>query len=246
VVNDAAAQLDPEQLPRHVAIIMDGNGRWAKARNLPRTEGHKAGEEALVDVVDGALEIGLRYLTVYAFSTENWKRPADEVRFLMNYNRDLLLRRRDEFAAKGVRIRFIGRRNDRRLPRKLLALAEETEAMTADRRKLDLTIALNYGGRAEVVDSVRELAKLVEKGELSPDRISERDIRHHLYAPEVPDPDLLVRTSGEMRVSNFLLWEAAYAEFLFTDVLWPDFRREQLWDSIATSQGRSRRFGGVL
>lgn len=244
-MNDVLEQIDRKRVPRHVAIIMDGNGRWAKARGLPRTEGHKAGEEALIEVVDGALEVGLRYLTVYAFSTENWKRPSDEVRFLMNYNQDLLLRRRDEFYEKGVRVRFIGRRQDRRLPRKLVALAEETEAMTSTRRRLHLTIALNYGGRAEVVDGIRELGELVQKGEIDPRRITERDIRRHLYTPEVPDPDLIVRTSGEMRVSNFLLWEGAYSELLFSDVLWPDFRREHLWGAIATYQQRSRRFGGV-
>jgi undecaprenyl diphosphate synthase len=224
---------------------MDGNGRWAKSRGLPRTEGHKAGEQALVEAVDGALQCGLRYLTVYAFSTETWKRPAAEVRFLMNYNRDLLKRRREEFASKGVRIRFVGRRGDRRLPRRLVAMADETEAMTAARRKLTLTIALNYGGHAEVVDAVRELARLVEKGELAPDRITERDIRRHLYAPDLPDPDLIVRTSGEMRISNFLLWQGAYAELYFTPVLWPDFTRETLWEAIATFQRRSRRFGGI-
>ncbi len=232
-------------MPRHVALIMDGNGRWAKARNLPRTEGHKAGEEALVDVVDGAVEVGLRYLTVYAFSTENWKRPPDEVRFLMNYNRELLLRRRERFMEQGVRIRFIGRRTDRRLPRKLVALAEETEAMSAHLRTLDLVIALNYGSRAEIVEAVRDVARLVEKGEIEADKITERDIRRHLYAADVPDPDLLVRTSGEKRISNFLLWQGAYTELVFSEVLWPDFRREHLWEAIADYQGRSRRFGGV-
>ncbi len=224
---------------------MDGNGRWAKSRGLPRTAGHEAGEDALMEAVDGALECGLRYLTVYAFSTENWRRPASEVRFLMNYNRDLLRRRRDELLEKGVRVRFIGRRGDSRLPRKVVAMAEETEAMTAECDRMDLTIALNYGGRAEVIDAVREVAKLVEKGDLDPGQITEDDVRGHLYAPEVPDPDLIVRTSGEMRLSNFLLWEGAYSELIFTDVLWPDFSREHLWEAIATYQGRSRRFGAV-
>jgi undecaprenyl diphosphate synthase len=239
------SRIDRRRLPRHVALIMDGNGRWAKKRGLPRTAGHEAGEQALVDTVDGALEIGIRYMTVYAFSTENWRRPRDEVRFLMNYNRDLLLRRRGEFYEKGVQMRFIGRRTDRRLPRRLVTLADETEAMTADADKLTLTIALNYGGWAEVVDAVRATARLVEKGELEPEKIKEADIRRHLYAPDLPDPDLLIRTSGEQRISNFLLWQAAYAELLFTDVLWPDFRREHLWEAIAEFQRRSRRFGGV-
>lgn len=232
-------------MPRHVAIIMDGNGRWAKSRGLPRTAGHEAGEEALMEAVDGALECGLRYLTVYAFSTENWRRPSSEVRFLMNYNRDLLRRRRGELLDKGVRVRFIGRRGDSRLPRKVVAMAEETEGMTAECRQMDLTIALNYGGRAEVIDAVREVAKLVEKGDIDPARVSEDDVREHLYAPEIPDPDVIVRTSGEVRLSNFLLWEGAYSELIFTDVLWPDFTREDLWRAIATYQGRSRRFGAV-
>jgi undecaprenyl diphosphate synthase len=163
----------------------------------------------------------------------------------MNYNRDLLLRRRDEFHNKGVRIRFIGRRSDRRLPRRILSMVEEAESLTSANRRLTLTIALNYGGWAEIVDAVKELARLVEKGEVNPDRITERDIRRRLYAPELPDPDLIVRTSGEMRISNFLLWQGAYAELLFTDVLWPDFRRRHLWEAIGTYQQRSRRFGGV-
>jgi undecaprenyl diphosphate synthase len=238
--------IDVRRLPKHVAIIMDGNGRWAAQRGLPRTEGHRVGiGESVEDVVDGALEIGLKYLTLYAFSTENWRRPKPEVRFLMNFNQQWLLDQRDAFHAKGVRVRFIGRRSDRRVPRKLIALAEETEILTAANKKLHLTIALNYGGWAEVVDAFKHLAKLVEKGEVDADRISEKDIRRHLYAPELPDPDLIVRTSGEKRISNFLLWQGAYAELLFTDVLWPDFRREQLFESIAEYQRRSRRFGGV-
>jgi undecaprenyl diphosphate synthase len=225
---------------------MDGNGRWAKARGLPRTEGHRVGiGESVADVVDGAVEIGLKNLTLYAFSTENWRRPPAEVKFLMNFNQEWLLKQRDRFNEQGVRVRFIGRRSDRRVPRKLTALAEETESMTSSNKRMNLTIALNYGGWAEVVDSVKHLAKLVEKGELDPDKISEKHIRRNLYAPELPDPDLIVRTSGEKRISNFLLWQGAYAELLFTDVLWPDFRREQLFDAIAEYQRRTRTFGGV-
>jgi undecaprenyl diphosphate synthase len=163
----------------------------------------------------------------------------------MNFNQQWLLQQRDVFHAKGVRVRFIGRRSDRRVPRRLVSLAEETESLTSSNKKLNLTIALNYGGWAEVVDSVRYVAKLVEKGEIDPDTITEKHIRRHLYAPELPDPDLIVRTSGEKRISNFLLWQGAYAELLFTDVLWPDFRREQLFEAIAEYQRRSRRFGGV-
>ncbi len=225
---------------------MDGNGRWAKARGLPRTEGHRVGiGESVADVVDGALEIGLANLTLYAFSTENWRRPSPEVRFLMTFNQQWLLEQRDGFNEKGVRVRFIGRRSDRRVPRKLVALAEETESMTSSNKKLNLTIALNYGGWAEIVDSVRHLAKLVDKGELDPEKITENHIRKYLYAPELPDPDLIIRTSGEKRISNFLLWQGAYAELLFSDVLWPDFRREQLFAAIAEYQRRTRTFGGV-
>jgi undecaprenyl diphosphate synthase len=189
--------------------------------------------------------MGLAHLTLYAFSTENWRRPKPEVRFLMNYNREWLKGQREKFKAKGVRMRFIGRRGDLRVPRKLVALAEETEAMTAGCKRLTLTIALNYGGWAEVVDAVRELARLVEKGEIEPDKITERDIRRHLYAPELPDPDLIVRTSGELRISNFLLWQGAYAELYFTNTLWPDFRKEQLWEAVLEFQRRTRRFGRV-
>jgi undecaprenyl diphosphate synthase len=243
---NAAKRTHATHSPHHVAIIMDGNGRWAKGRGLPRTEGHRVGiGEAVPDVVDAALEVGLRYLTLYAFSTENWRRPRPEVRFLMNYNREWLLQQRDNFNAKGVRMRFIGRRGDKRVPRKLVALCDETEAMTAANRKLNLTIALNYGGWAEIVDAVRHLAKLVEKGELDPDDIDEKKIHDSLYAPDLPDPDLIIRTSGEKRLSNFLLWQGAYAELLFVDTLWPDFRRDALLEAIAEYQRRSRRFGGV-
>jgi undecaprenyl diphosphate synthase len=238
------ARIDRSKLPRHVAIIMDGNGRWAKARRLPRTEGHRVGiGEAVPEVIDAALDIGLSYLTLYAFSTENWRRPRAEVSFLMNYNRTWILDQRDRLNAKGVRVRFIGRRAERRLPRKLVALADDTEVLTQHNRKLQLTIALNYGGRAEVVDAVKQLAKLVDKGELDPDDITAREISRRLYAPDIPDPDLIIRTSGEKRISNFLLWQGAYAELLFTDTLWPDFRTEQLHDAIAEYQRRVRRFG---
>ena len=184
-------------------------------------------------------------LTMYAFSTENWRRPQAEVDFLMNYNQEWLIQQREQFKAKGVRFAFIGRRSDPRVPQRLLTLAEETEEMTAGGNRLTLTIALNYGGWAEVVDAVRSLAQLVQKGEVQPEEISEDDIRSHLYAPELPDPDLIIRTSGEKRISNFLLWQGAYAELLFTDVLWPDFRREELWEAIAEYQRRTRTFGGV-
>ncbi|MEX2100468.1 MAG: polyprenyl diphosphate synthase [Acidimicrobiia bacterium] len=239
-----AHDLDPRRIPRHVAIVMDGNGRWAKRRGLKRTEGHAAGEEALFDTVEGALEIGLQWMTVYAFSTENWRRPIDEVRFLMRFNESLLLRRRDDLNERGVRVRFIGRRGGR-VPRRVLRHIEDTEALTARNRRMTLTFAFNYGGRAELTDAVREIAHAVAAGELDPDRVNERTITRHLYAPDMPDPDLMIRTSGEYRISNYLLWQSAYSEFVFTDVLWPDFRRQHLFDGVAEYQRRERRFGAI-
>ncbi len=236
--------LDETRIPRHVAIVMDGNGRWAKRRGLRRTEGHAAGEEALFDTVEGALEIGLRWMTVYAFSTENWRRPLDEVRFLMQFNERLLLRRRDDLHERGVRVRFIGRRGGR-VPGRLRRQITDAEELTARNRRMTLTFAFNYGGRAELVDSVRAIARAARAGELDPEKVDERVIARHLYAPDMPDPDLLVRTSGEYRISNFLLWEVAYSELHFTDVLWPDFRREHLFEAIRDYQNRDRRFGGV-
>jgi undecaprenyl diphosphate synthase len=236
--------LDPATIPRHVAIVMDGNGRWAQRRGLRRTEGHVAGEEALFDVVEGALEIGLVWLTVYAFSTENWRRPLDEVRFLMQFNETLLLKRRDDLNRRGVRVRFVGRRGGR-VPRRVLRQIEDAEALTAHNRRMTLTFAFNYGGRAELVDVARAIARDVADGRLDPDRVDERAVARRLYAPDMPDPDVLIRTSGEYRISNFLLWESAYSEFVFTDVLWPDFRRAQLFAAIAEYQRRERRFGAV-
>jgi undecaprenyl diphosphate synthase len=232
--------IDPTRVPTHVAAVMDGNGRWAQRRGLKRTEGHAAGEEALFDAVEGALDLGIRWLTVYAFSTENWRRPREEVKFLMGFNESLLVRRRDELHERDVRIRFIGRR-DWRVPKRLLRRMDEALELTAGNRTLTLTIAFNYGGRAEIVDAVRAL---VADG-VAPDKIDERAIHRHLYDPEMPDPDLVIRTSGESRLSNFLLWEAAYSELLFTDVLWPDFRREHLFDAVREFQERERRFGGL-
>jgi undecaprenyl diphosphate synthase len=236
--------VDPRRVPAHVAIVMDGNGRWAKRRGLKRTEGHAAGEEALFDTVEGALDLGLRWMTVYAFSTENWRRPLDEVRFLMRFNETLLLKRRDDLNERGVRVRFIGRRSGR-VPRRVLRHIEDTEALTAKNRRMTLTFAFNYGGRAEITDAVREVARAVRAGALDPEKIDERTIARHLYAPDMPDPDLVVRTSGEYRVSNYLLWETAYSEFVFTDVLWPDFRRRHLFDAVREFQSRERRFGAI-
>jgi undecaprenyl diphosphate synthase len=238
------SDLDLDRIPRHVAIVMDGNGRWAAQRGLPRTKGHEQGERALYDVVEGALEVGLRYLTVYAFSTENWDRPAPEVRFLMNFNRTLIRARRDELNDRGVRIVFLGRR-DRRLPRSVVKEMEAAERLTAGNRKLTLVVALNYGGQTEVVDAVKRLLEEHGAGGLRGERITPKSIARRLYLPDVPDPDLLIRTSGEMRTSNFLLWQAAYSELWFTPVLWPDFDREHLFEAIRDYQKRDRRFGRV-
>ena len=232
--------IDPKRLPQHVAVVMDGNGRWAQKRGLKRTDGHAAGEEALFDTVDGALDLGVRWLTVYAFSTENWKRPADEVRYLMGFNEGILTRRRDELNERGVRIRFAGRR-DWRVPKRLLRRMDESIELTEKNRTMTLTIAFNYGGRAEIVDAVRAL---VAEG-VKPDKVDEKAIRRHLYDPDMPDPDVMIRTSGEHRISNFLLWELAYSELIFTEVLWPDFRREDLFEAVREFQRRDRRFGGL-
>ena len=238
------SDLDLSRLPEHVGIIMDGNGRWARQRGLARTEGHSAGEEALFDVVDGAIEIGLRWLTVYAFSTENWKRPPTEVRYLMNFKRDLLRRRTDEMHGWGVRVQFVGRR-DWRLPRGVLREMERAEEKTKRNQRMTLTIALNYGGRTEIVDAVRRIVAEQDRGRLGGERITPDSISSRLYDPGIPDPDLLIRTGGEMRISNFLLWQAAYAELWFTPVFWPDFNRELLYEAIRDYQKRDRRFGRV-
>jgi undecaprenyl diphosphate synthase len=238
------SDLDPSRIPRHVAVVMDGNGRWARQRGLKRTQGHEAGEEALFEAVEGALELGIGYLTVYAFSTENWRRPIDEVRFLMNFNESILLRRRQELHERGVRIRFTGRRGGR-VPARVLRRMEESEALTSKNRTMTLIIALNYGGRAELTDAARAIARKAAEGRLDPDRVDEKALARHLYLPDVPDPDLLVRTSGEYRLSNYLLWQLAYAELYFTDVLWPDFKREHLYEAVKAYQTRDRRFGGL-
>ncbi|MBK5223060.1 MAG: di-trans,poly-cis-decaprenylcistransferase [Acidimicrobiia bacterium] len=232
--------IDPRHIPAHVACVMDGNGRWAQRRGLPRTDGHAAGEEALFDTVDGAIDLGLGWLTVYAFSTENWRRPRDEVKFLMNFNESILVRRRDELHERGVRMRFIGRR-DWRVPKRLLRRMDEATELTAGNTGMTFTMAFNYGGRAELVDAVRAI---VSSG-IAADKVDERTIARHLYAPDMPDPDVMVRTSGEFRTSNYLLWQLAYSELVFTDVLWPDFRREHLYDAVREFQRRERRFGGV-
>ncbi|MDP8976409.1 MAG: polyprenyl diphosphate synthase [Actinomycetota bacterium] len=232
--------IDPLRVPVHVGCVMDGNGRWARKRGLPRNEGHDAGEEALFDVVEGALELGIEWFTVYAFSTENWKRPADEVRYLLGVNQSIITRRLAELDERDVRVRFAGRR-DWRVPKRLLRSMDEALERTEANKAMTLTIAFNYGGRAEIVDAVRSL---VAEG-IPPEKVDEKAIRSHLYLPDMPDPDLVIRTSGEFRISNFLLWELAYSELMFTDVLWPDFRRENLFEAVREYQSRDRRFGGL-
>ncbi len=232
--------IDPKRIPAHIAAVMDGNGRWAQQRGRKRTEGHAAGEEALLDATYGCLDLGVDWFTVYAFSTENWRRPADEVRYLMNFNESLLLRRRDELHEQNVRMRFIGRR-DRRVPKRVLRRMDEALELTQDNTRMTLTIAFNYGGRAEIVDAVRQIAA----SGIDPSKITEKTIAKHLYDPQMPDPDLMIRTSGEHRISNYLLWQLAYSELVFPEVLWPDFRREHLFDAVREFQERTRRFGGL-
>jgi len=233
------------KVPRHVAIVMDGNGRWANARDLPRTAGHAAGEEALFDVVHGAIDLGIEWLTVYAFSTENWSRPADEVFFLMHFNEDLLLRRRDELNEMGVRVRFIADRADPRVTDRLRGHIADTEALTAGNDTLHLTFAFNYGSRLEIAGAAKEIARRAAAGEIDPDDVDPDLVAAHLYEPAMPDPDLVIRSSGEHRISNYLLWQSAYAEFVFPETLWPDFRTEHLAAAVAEYGRRHRRFGGV-
>jgi undecaprenyl diphosphate synthase len=239
------AEPDPSRIPRHVAIILDGNGRWANARGLPRTVGHAQGEPALFDVIEGALDLGVEWLTAFVFSTENWSRDADEVQFLMHFNIDLLRRRRDEMNAKGVRIIFIGDRDDPRVPDALREEIDVAETATSANRQLNLVFAFNYGGRSEVIHAARRIAADVAAGKLAPDQVDERALADRLYLVEMPDPDVVIRSSGEQRTSNFLLWEAAYAEYVFSPVLWPDFDRKVLADCIVEFQKRDRRFGGA-
>lgn len=230
-------------VPRHVAVVMDGNGRWANRRGLPRVEGHRAGEETMLDVVAGAIQAGVRHLSLYAFSTENWTRSPAEVRFLMGFNRDVLHRRRDQLVDWNVRFNWAGRRP--RLWRSVIKDLELTERATAGNTGMTLNLCVNYGGRNEVVDAVNAIAAEVAAGRLKPGSVTAKTIARHLYVPDMPDVDLFVRTSGEHRTSNFLLWESAYAELVFQDVLWPDYRRRHLWEAIAEYVGRDRRFGGA-
>lgn len=228
-------------VPKHVAIVMDGNGRWAKKRGLPRTAGHERGEAALFDVVEGAIEIGVTHVSAYAFSTENWKRSPDEVRFLMGFNRDVIRRRRDEMHELGVRVRWAGRRP--RLWRSVIKELETAEELTRDNDVLTLTMCVNYGGRSELADAAAALARDVAAGRVNPDRVSEKTLARYLDEPDMPDVDLFWRTSGEQRTSNFLIWQAAYAEMVFSDVTWPEVDRRSLWAAVEEYAKRSRRYG---
>jgi undecaprenyl diphosphate synthase len=231
-------------VPEHVALVMDGNGRWANARGLTRIEGHKAGEASLLDVVAGAIQVGVKHLSVYAFSTENWSRSPEEVRFLMGFNRDVLHRRRDQLNDWGVRVRWAGRKP--RLWSSVIKELQYAERLTAGNDVLTLTMCVNYGGRNEITDAVQAIASEVAAGRLKPSGISEKTIQKHLYTPDLPDVDLFVRSSGEQRMSNFMPWQSAYAEMVFLDTLWPDFTREQLWEAITIYASRSRRFGAAV
>jgi len=229
--------------PTHVAIVMDGNGRWAKARGLPRTRGHVAGAESARTIARACCKLGVPYLTLYAFSTENWRRPAAEVRFLMRHLCKFLVERRSEMVREGIRLQAIGRIGE--LPKSVQRELQRTAEATRGGSKLTLTLALNYGGRSEIADACRRIAERVRDGELAPEQIDEERVAAHLYTAGMPDPDLLVRTGGEMRVSNFLLWQISYAEMYVTDVLWPDFGEEQFAEALRVYAGRDRRFGGV-
>jgi undecaprenyl diphosphate synthase len=238
-----APSLPADLVPNHVAIVMDGNGRWARARGLPRTAGHERGEAALLDVVEGAIEVGVRWISAYAFSTENWKRSPDEVRFLMGFNRDVIRRRRDYMNSLGVRVRWAGRRP--RLWASVIRELEVAEEITRDNDVLTLTMCVNYGGRAEIADAARALALDVAAGKVNPARVDEKVFARYLDEPSMPDVDLFLRSSGEQRTSNFLPWQSAYAEMVFLDTLWPDFDRRDLWRAVEIYASRDRRYGAA-
>jgi len=234
-------KLKADQIPNHVAVVMDGNGRWAKERGMPRTAGHEAGEASLLDMVHGAIEIGVKELSAYAFSTENWRRSPDEVKFLMGFNRDVIRRRRDEMNDLGVRIRWVGR--EQKLWSSVLSELKEAEELTKSNKVLTLNMCVNYGGRAEIVDAVAEIAKAIKSKKVKAESITEKSFSKYLYSPQMSDVDLFLRSSGEQRTSNFLMWQSAYAEMVFLDVLWPDADRRTLWKAIEIYADRERRFG---
>lgn len=236
-------EIPAQFLPKHIALVMDGNGRWATERGMKRTEGHKRGEAVLLDVVDACIELGVPYLSAYAFSTENWRRSTDEVRFLMGFNRDVLRRQRDDLHKKGVRVRWVGRRP--RLWRTVIRELETAEELTKDNTTMTLAMCVNYGGRAEIIDAARDIARLAAEGKLRPEQITEKTFPNFLDEPDMPDVDLFLRPSGEKRTSNFLLWQSAYAEMVYQDKLFPDFTQQDLYDAVLEYAKRDRRFGSA-
>lgn len=239
----APPAIPAEFIPNHIALVMDGNGRWAQQQGLPRTEGHKRGEQVLIDCAQAALALGVKHLSAYAFSTENWRRSHEEVRFLMGFNRDVIARQVDFLDSLGVKIRWVGRRP--RLWRSVLRTLENAEKQTASNDKLTLYMCVNYGGRAEITDAARALAKDVAAGRVNPNAIDEKLFASYLDEPTMPDVDLFLRPSGEQRISNFLLWQSAYAEMVYQDKLFPDFTPEDLYSAVLEYAKRDRRFGGV-
>ncbi|HEX4835640.1 MAG TPA: isoprenyl transferase [bacterium] len=237
------ASLDPSRIPRHIAIIMDGNGRWAEIRGRSRAEGHRAGREALRRTLEAARECGVECLTLYAFSTENWRRPPEEVQALMDLLIETLAQEAEELHQNGVQLRASGLLGE--MPVLVRAALDRVMALTRTNTTITLNLALNYGSRRELTEAARRLAQAAADGRLRPDEITEDAVARCLYAPDLPDPDLLIRTGGEQRLSNFLLWQAAYAELYFTDIYWPDFQKAHLFEAIKAFQGRDRRFGGV-
>jgi trans,polycis-polyprenyl diphosphate synthase len=236
--------LPREALPRHVAVVMDGNGRWAKQRGLSRTKGHEQGEHSLFDTIEGAIELGVPFLSAYAFSTENWKRSPEEVRFLMGFNRDVIRRRRDQLVDLGVRVVWSGRAG--RLWKSVISELQTAEQMSHRNSTLTLQFCVNYGGQAEIADAAAAIARDAIAGKLHPDKVTEKTISRYLYHPEVPPVDLFLRPSGEQRTSNFLLWQSAYAELVFLDTLWPEFDRRHLWYACELYANRDRRFGAAV
>ena len=231
------------KIPKHIAIVMDGNGRWAKQRNLPRTKGHEAGESALLEAVHGALAAGVKNLSAYAFSTENWRRSPEEVKFLMGFNREVIHRRLDEMHDLGVKVRWVGR--EQKLYRSVKSELLKAEEKTKANKNLTLYMCVNYGGRAEIIDAINKLMLDVKNPKFKIDKVTEKIFNNYLDEPKMPEVDLFLRTSGEQRTSNFLLWQSAYAEMVFLDVLWPDFAREHLYQAIEMYSQRDRRFGGA-